>query len=391
MKQLVCDMCGSTDLVRNEGVFVCQSCGCKYSIEEARRMMVEGTVQVEGTVKVDNSDMIANYLDMAEHALSASNEKEAEEYCNKIIELDPNNYKAWMIKGKAAGWSSTTKNNRVSEAIQCFKKAIDNAPEEELESIKQDAASTYFALTKAMLDLRCDSFRRYPSEEAADNITNWLKITIVDSIEVESMTGATRTEMQRQMAIMTSNAAIDAWNDTILPEYSNEKYRSKYDLERFIDRGDAAIKLLVLATAVCDEDDEDDIKRYTNAITINTQIRDAYSTTYSNGRYVPDITLTKSSKEGRNKQNSTWKAKADERRQKIKQEQAAKQKAAAAEQQRLQEAYWAEHPEEKACIDRIAALEKELSSLGLFQGKRKAELKTQIEAEKTRLKQLQSQ
>lgn len=50
MKQLTCEMCGGTDLIKQDGVFVCQSCGCKYSIEEAKKMMVEGTVEVAGTV-----------------------------------------------------------------------------------------------------------------------------------------------------------------------------------------------------------------------------------------------------------------------------------------------------------------------------------------------------
>lgn len=40
-------MCGNTDLLKNDGVFICQSCGTKYSVEEAKKMMVEGTVQVE--------------------------------------------------------------------------------------------------------------------------------------------------------------------------------------------------------------------------------------------------------------------------------------------------------------------------------------------------------
>lgn len=44
MKQLTCEMCGSTDLMKQDGVFVCQSCGTKYSVEEAKKMMVEGNV-----------------------------------------------------------------------------------------------------------------------------------------------------------------------------------------------------------------------------------------------------------------------------------------------------------------------------------------------------------
>ena len=80
MKQLTCEMCGSTNLLKEDGVFVCQSCGTKYSVEEAKKMMVEGTVEVVGTVKVDNSDKIDNYLRMAQSAMDSSNNKEAEEY-----------------------------------------------------------------------------------------------------------------------------------------------------------------------------------------------------------------------------------------------------------------------------------------------------------------------
>ena len=46
MKQLTCQMCGSTDLMKQNGVFVCQTCGMKYSVEEAKKMMIEGTVDV---------------------------------------------------------------------------------------------------------------------------------------------------------------------------------------------------------------------------------------------------------------------------------------------------------------------------------------------------------
>lgn len=56
MKQLICEMCGSTDLIKKDGVFVCQTCGCKYSVEEARKMMIEGTVSIDGVVKTKSDD-----------------------------------------------------------------------------------------------------------------------------------------------------------------------------------------------------------------------------------------------------------------------------------------------------------------------------------------------
>ena len=50
MKPLVCEMCGSNDVVKQEDLFVCQNCGTKYSVEAARKMMIDGPVEVKGTV-----------------------------------------------------------------------------------------------------------------------------------------------------------------------------------------------------------------------------------------------------------------------------------------------------------------------------------------------------
>lgn len=48
MKQLTCEMCGSTNLLKQDGVFVCQSCGTKYSVEEAKKMIAEESEDVFG-------------------------------------------------------------------------------------------------------------------------------------------------------------------------------------------------------------------------------------------------------------------------------------------------------------------------------------------------------
>ena len=38
---LTCELCGSTDFVKDQGMFVCQGCGCKYTLEEARSIMAQ--------------------------------------------------------------------------------------------------------------------------------------------------------------------------------------------------------------------------------------------------------------------------------------------------------------------------------------------------------------
>ncbi len=103
MKQLTCEMCGSTDLMKQDGVFVCQSCGCKYSVEEAKRMMIEGTVDVQGTVKVDNSAFVEKYLANARRAYGKEDWEEVEKYYNMVEQNAPNNMEAVFFSayGKA--------------------------------------------------------------------------------------------------------------------------------------------------------------------------------------------------------------------------------------------------------------------------------------------------
>ena len=94
MKQLTCEMCGSTDLLKQDGVFVCQTCGMKYSVEEAKKMMIEGTVEVQGTVKVDNTDFIERYLQNARRAMQKMDWEEAEKYYNMVEQNAPTNIEA---------------------------------------------------------------------------------------------------------------------------------------------------------------------------------------------------------------------------------------------------------------------------------------------------------
>ena len=92
MKKLTCEMCGGTDLLKQEGVFVCQSCSTQYSVEEAKKMMIEGTVEVAGTVKVDTSSRLSNLYGLARKANASSNIKQAFNYYEQIAIEDPQNW-----------------------------------------------------------------------------------------------------------------------------------------------------------------------------------------------------------------------------------------------------------------------------------------------------------
>ena len=94
MKALQCEMCGSQDLVKDGGFFVCQSCGTKYTVEEAKKMMVEGIVDVKGTVKVDTSDELKNLYEIARRAKDTNNSENAAKYYDMILVKDPQSWEA---------------------------------------------------------------------------------------------------------------------------------------------------------------------------------------------------------------------------------------------------------------------------------------------------------
>ena len=159
MKQLVCEMCGSTDLVKDGGVFVCRSCGCKYSVEEARKMMVEGVVEVTGSVAIDNTANVDTWLDLAVKAVDAHNGAQANDYADRVLQVDPRHARAWFIKGKAALLESTVGIDRQSEALKYFKEStaivhgrLDSASADDIMLLREiQKASTEMALTRALV------------------------------------------------------------------------------------------------------------------------------------------------------------------------------------------------------------------------------------------------
>lgn len=289
MKAMVCELCSSNEFVKQDGMYICQHCGTKYSPEDAKKMMVEvkGTVDVSGsTVKVDNSALIENYYKMAESAYDSSNQKEAESYCNKIIETEPENYKAWLLKGKAAGWQSTLGNLRLEEAVNCFSKAVDNAPDDDKERVKTEAASELDNLSFALVSLTCNNYAKHATEHNAQEITSAVKLVTLYSINLLIKCGASGTDLKAKIATKINESVVSGYKDDILPDYWGvTKHPSETAWKTYKARSMAAVSLLEYAIGLSDEDDQADIQRYKNIIYILKDVEPSGSYTYSNGSW----------------------------------------------------------------------------------------------------------
>ena len=78
-------MCGSVEIVKQEGLFVCQSCGTMYSVEEAKKMMIEGTVVIDRTAEVQN------LIIRAKIEIDQKRNENAKNILNEALNKDPQN------------------------------------------------------------------------------------------------------------------------------------------------------------------------------------------------------------------------------------------------------------------------------------------------------------
>lgn len=137
MKRLACEMCGGTDLIKQDGVFVCQNCGMKYSVEDAKKMMIEGTVDVKGTVKVDTSGELENLYQIARRAKDDNNGENAAKYYDMILLKDPTSWEAsfYVVYFKALECKIAQIRSAAISVSNCEKNVLmlirDNVPEDE--------------------------------------------------------------------------------------------------------------------------------------------------------------------------------------------------------------------------------------------------------------------
>ncbi len=262
MKALVCEMCGSHDLIKKDGVYVCESCGTKYSTEEARKLLIEATVVV------DDSKRVENYLELARQARKAGNNDSAEDYCNKAIESKGDCYEAWKIKAEAIGWQSTTNSTRLQEAVQYYIKAGEIAPSDEE---KNELAESLSTLCLAIIDAQC---KGYEQDCSLSNAKALLRTTTSVSKQCslfESKTGVSAfgEKEKKKVAASLSGSAARAWNNTIAPRFRN---RAEASVTAFFEDGMGTLYITKRAIKLDSGADKRNLTRYENMLDMSASL-----------------------------------------------------------------------------------------------------------------------
>lgn len=111
MQAIKCELCGSNEFTKVDGLFQCNHCNTKYTLEEAKKLIVSGTVEVV-TGNAENERL----LKIAETYIRIGQLMRAYKVFEKITIEFPNDHRGWI--GLA----------RVEEAniYNIFKKVEDN-------------------------------------------------------------------------------------------------------------------------------------------------------------------------------------------------------------------------------------------------------------------------
>lgn len=366
MKKIVCELCEGTQFDKVDGRFVCKGCGTSYSAEEARGMMreVEGEEPVATgapTVSMPqanpNQQQLDNILMLASSAYEADNKAEAENYCNQAIVLDAMCYKAWMLKGKAVGWSSTIANNRFEEAAHSFCKAIDFAPEDEKEDIKDQAVDELRRLGLALISTRQSCFSQYPDKEELNGFTHDRNV-LIDALTVllqhGNVVGMPEGYLE-EIATMMNQAAVAGFTKT-RDDYNSETYPSEHDFDKYLAQAGNCAELLRRAIDASDDDDDADVQRYKNLIIVLEDGMDKCSykedyDTYRGWYHVKEYSLNDSAKAARRKEVQQCKDAIAKIEREAKEKKAAEERKAEEEKKARIAAYWEAHADEKAALD----------------------------------------
>ncbi|MFI3254682.1 MAG: TFIIB-type zinc finger domain-containing protein [Eubacteriales bacterium] len=274
MKPLTCEMCNSTDMLKNDGLFVCQSCGTKYSLEEAKKMMISGTVVVDSTASIDN------YYKLATNAYESDNKKESELYCNKIIEIAPEHYKAWLLKGMSAGWQSTLGNLRIDECVNCFTNALNHAPDEEKDTLGKEIASEIKSLSVALIQLCCNNYIENPTVDNSTAIWNNIDKTNQFSLSLLVKCSVSSDYCETELMELIYSSAMSAWSSTILRDYQSDEHPSRYVWDTFKQR---TISLMALLEVLIKVSADSAIKKKSYQLLITCNLKMMLSKSWTRG------------------------------------------------------------------------------------------------------------
>lgn len=299
-----------------------------------------------------------NYLKIAKTALSSRNHAEAERYANRVIEIASSNYEAWLIKGKAAGWQSTTANPRFSECVSSFATALTHAPQDQKKKLMADIKTEIANLSRSLITLRAERFVKWPDKEEGNGFLSDLS-TIVQTVRDFLSNGIPISieDILSPIIIIIDDATKKAYHTTIYPDYKSDEYPypDEHDWRRYVARIDYCIQLLEQSVVLCKKDRDVNLQMWKDLIEFQNCAINSVSMDFT---YVGDekvyyqkYRLADEARANRRKKIAKYQAEINSIESQIKAEEEKKQAEKNALKSKKKSDFWSVHSEEKEYLE----------------------------------------
>lgn len=258
MSTMVCDICGGKLKILSEKVALCESCGLEHYFEQVCKTKKEEIT----TVFINDKNLLNNYFKMAKDAYECENNTEAEEYCNKIIEIDYSDANVFLLKGKAIGWQSSIDELRFKEMAVCFANAVNCCTtENQKQNMCVVIREEFKNLATALIQLRCERFQRWPDgDEYCGFKADLNEISYAVDIYIDKTNEAfNKNYIWRSVASIVLSC-INTSYENIFFKYKTQKSKNAYS--KFITETDYCIDIMKMTIDLIDDDDESDVLLY---------------------------------------------------------------------------------------------------------------------------------
>lgn len=113
----------------------CPNCGCPISATPVDAPKVDRTAEIE------------KYLDLATKAIQGQNSDQVEKYCSAVLEIDPQNSRAWELEARGILFRSTLRDNNIMQAVGAAANAVNYAANGKAELAQSLYTSIYENIT----------------------------------------------------------------------------------------------------------------------------------------------------------------------------------------------------------------------------------------------------
>jgi len=164
---------------------ICPKCGGELNIKNAsgKVFCYHCGEEVSGILATTRADDEEKLLSLGRTSEEAGSHKEAIEFYNKVLEINPVNYEAWLGKGKSIYFESTLANPRLGEMVKFFERAYETAPDERKEKVAEEVKAATLAYVTSFFQWAKSHYQEFNDTSGAFNSFFYHCDLILNTIE----------------------------------------------------------------------------------------------------------------------------------------------------------------------------------------------------------------